>query len=127
MISKWITVSYIVLIIGIIAIADRGGYTAWFSLIYQIPYGDKLGHFLFIGTLSLVVNLSLNCVKTRIWGRSIFKGSAIIFFLITFEEISQIFLPNRTFDLGDLFFNYLGILIFSMGLSLSLTMRKESA
>lgn len=99
-------------IIYTIYAANTGTPFIFIKLIQQIPYGDKLGHFLLIGSMSLLLNLALQVRKIQISKFSFLLGSVILFTIITIEEFSQMFFPNRTFDLVDLFFNYLGIFVF---------------
>jgi len=66
-------------------------------------------HFLLVGTLGVVANLHFDWRKVSIFGKQIFLGSLITLVFITFEEFSQLFLPNRNFELLDLASNYLGI------------------
>lgn len=108
---RWLTLSYITIIILIILAADMGYLNFTIRWIHSIPYGDKLGHFLLIGTLAFVVNLNLGATRWRWLGWSVLKGSFIIFVLITLEEYSQLFIASRHFDYGDLLSNYLGILL----------------
>lgn len=107
----WLTISYILFILLVIVAADMGQLNFLIRWIHNIPYGDKLGHFLLVGFLALAINLSWKSACFRwSWG-SILKGSLIVFILITLEEISQLFILYRHFDLGDLVSNYLGILL----------------
>jgi len=105
-----LTILYILLLLAIIVLVDNGNYNYLFKIVYQIPYGDKVGHLLLIGLLSLVVNLSLRTRQIKLLGRLVLQGSLIVFLIITFEEFTQLFIPTRTFDLGDLGCDYLGIL-----------------
>jgi hypothetical protein len=108
-----ITVGYIIFILIIIVIADQGDYIAiltdWLD---QIPYGDKGGHLILMGLLSLMVNLSLQCTRWRVGQHTFLKGSVIVAVLVTLEEISQLFVSGRTFDWSDLLADYLGIWLF---------------
>lgn len=108
---RWLTISYISFILLVIVAADTGHLNFFIRWIHSIPYGDKLGHFLLVGMLALVINLSWNAARFRWWGGSILKGSLVVFILITLEECSQYFISYRHFDLGDLISNYLGILL----------------
>jgi len=108
---RWLTLSYITLIILIILAADMGHLNFTIRWIHSIRYGDKLGHFILVGMLAFVVNLNLGATRWRWWGWSVLKGSFIIFILITLEEYSQLFIASRHFDYGDLLSNYLGILL----------------
>jgi hypothetical protein len=81
----------------------------FFRLLKYIPFGDKVGHTVLLGTLTFLVNWAMQA-RTFIFRKfQILTGSCIVFILITLEEISQNWLDNRTFDLFDLGGNYLGI------------------
>ena len=65
-----------------------------------------------MGMLSLLVNLALNAKTFRFWKLNYLLGSLIVLTVVTAEEFSQIFVRGRTFDAGDLVFDYAGIFIF---------------
>jgi VanZ family protein len=65
-----------------------------------------------MGLLAFFVNLLLNCKKIKVFQVSVLKGSVIVLIIVTLEEFSQIFIDNRSFDLLDLTFDYLGIWVF---------------
>ena len=111
---KWITGAYILILAMIVALADQKAYQYLFAHIKEIPFGDKCGHLILMGLFSLVVNRSLACRKIKIGRAYILQGSVIVLLVVTLEEVSQLFIPYRTFDLIDLLFDYLGI--FSCGL-----------
>ncbi|BAP55674.1 hypothetical protein THII_1377 [Thioploca ingrica] len=110
---KKITIGYIIFILMIIVLADQGDYIAilkdWVDM---IPYGDKGGHLILMGLLSLTVNLSFKCTLWTVNQHTFLKGSVIVAVLVTLEEISQLFFSYRTFDWEDLLFDYLGIWAF---------------
>ena len=108
---KILTVVYIVIFAGIIILADING-TKYFRFIQYLPYGDKVGHFVLMGFLSLMVNLALRARNFQIWKFKYLLGSLIVTAVVLVEEISQIFIRGRTFDLGDLLFGFVGIVIF---------------
>ena len=109
---RCITVLFCLALFGIVLVADLGfGGKAFFFLDY-IPGGDKTGHFLLMGIFSFLININLSCRLVK-WGRlRILKGNLIVLIIVTIEEISQGLLASRNFDLGDLFFDYLGIFFF---------------
>lgn len=82
------------------------------QLIKNIPFGDKIGHFCLIGSMCFLLNLALRIKEINISNLHFLIGSIIMFAIVTLEEITQMFIPSRTFDLVDLFFNYLGIFVF---------------
>ena len=83
--------------------ADHGG--GWFGRINAIPHGDKLGHFSLMATATFLSNIAL---RGRAW-KGILIGSISVFVLITLEEVRQHFVPNRSFSIGDLVANTVGI------------------
>ena len=101
-------------IIFIIWAADTGQDYFFFRLCREIPFGDKIAHFLLIGTLTLLVNLSNKNRRLQLGSRKFLVGSLVIFVLITLEELSQVFFPNRSLDWLDLTANYLGIFVFGL-------------
>lgn len=107
------TMLYIALIAMIIIFANLGLLAPLSKWLHQLPYGDKIIHFIAFGGLALMVNISLKCAVWRVGQWSILKGSTLVLVLITLEEGSQYFLPSRTFSFADLFANYAGILAFS--------------
>ncbi len=108
---KILTLIYVLILVGIIFLADING-TNYFSFIRNVPFGDKIGHFLLMGMFSFLLNLALKAKTSRLWFFRYLLGSLIVFGLVTLEEFSQIFVRGRTFDLTDLIANYAGIFIF---------------
>lgn len=118
----WITIGFIILLIGIVIGANTG--FAGFRGFYDVPGGDKLGHFLLIGTLAFLVNASLRARRIRLGPLHPLLGSLLVALVVTAEEFSQIFLVHRSFDLLDLTADFAGILILGrLGAYLS---RKEA-
>ena len=84
------------------------------AALYAFPYGDKVGHFVLMGTFSFLVNMSLACRKVRFRRRQLLIGSLGVAVLVTVEELSQVFFASRTFSLVDLGFSLAGIWSFGM-------------
>lgn len=109
---KILAVCYILILAGIIFVANQKSTRYLLNFIGNIPYGDKLGHFFLMGFLSFLVNLVLKA-KTIGFGKIRYLlGSLIVFLIVTIEEISQKFIGGRTFDLTDLIADLAGIIIF---------------
>ena len=111
---KWLTILFALFILFIIVLADTGN--LWrLGFLNRIPYGDKAGHFLLYGILTLLLDLTLlrsgrfklppNLLVLRV--------ALVLALLIGIEEYSQQFFAKRTFDLVDLAFSYLGVAFFS--------------
>ncbi|WP_141699464.1 VanZ family protein [Candidatus Marithrix sp. Canyon 246] len=109
---KLITIFYVCFILFVIALANQGELGILAVIVYEVPYTDKLGHFILMGLLAFFLNLSLKCSTISILNSTFLKGSIIILILVTLEEISQLLVETRTFDLMDLFADYLGIFVF---------------
>ncbi|MBS1794357.1 MAG: VanZ family protein [Acidobacteria bacterium] len=113
MLRKILLIGYVLILAAIIFLADRKGTRYVLGFVGNIPYGDKLGHFCLMGGFAFFANLVLDARTFRLWKiDNLLLGSAIVVVLVTLEEISQIFVSGRTFDPGDLFFDYLGIFLF---------------
>ena len=110
---KWLTALFIFFIILIIVLADQGN-LGILQLVNEIPYGDKAGHFILYGILTLLLDLSLmRSLPNRSPQRVVVSTGLILALLIGLEEISQQYFPSRTFDMIDLTFSYLGVSFFS--------------
>ena len=110
---KWLTILFTLFIILIIVLADTGN-LGILDFIYQIPYADKLGHFILYGILVLLINLTLfRSIRSQNQNRIVLLSGLTLALLIGLEELSQQNFPNRTFDLVDLSASYLGVIFFS--------------
>lgn len=108
---KVLTIIYIFLMVGIIALANLKSTEYLLSFVGDIPYGDKIGHFVLFGILSFLVNLSFGM---KIFRRGKFgfpAGSLLVLLAITLQEFSQLFLSGRTFSLVDLLCGFLGVIL----------------
>lgn len=109
---KIFLVVYIFVLAFIIFLADRRGTRYMLSFVGNIPYGDKLGHFLLMGGFSFLLNMVLSARTFRLWKFRYLLGSVIVLAVVTIEELSQMFVAGRTFDRSDLVFDFLGIFLF---------------
>jgi polysaccharide biosynthesis protein VpsQ len=108
--KRWLPfLIFFLFIIGIIVANDLGQISGIINRINTIPFGDKIGHAIFIGTLAYLLNYALADRLIKIGDYKILLGCLIIAVVMTMEEFSQIWIPTRTFDLVDLLANYLGI------------------
>ena len=105
---------FFIFIAFIIYLADTADHNFAFSLIGHIPYGDKLMHGLLYGVMALFLNFGLNYKSYKWLGFNMQLGAIIVLVFATLEEISQYWLPSRTFDLGDLLADFVGVVLFSL-------------
>ena len=110
---QWGAILFALFILLVIVLADMDG-LGFLRFINKIPFGDKIGHFVLYGILTLLVDLalfrSLPLLNRRLL---VLRVALILALLIGLEEFSQQYFPNRSFDLVDLAFSYLGVIFFS--------------
>ena len=107
---RLLTVLYASAIAFIVWCASAGWYRPTFAWV-QAYASDKWLHFVLVGTMALLLNLSLNLASVSRRTSWLLWGTFAMLLLATLEELSQQWVSNRTFDLSDLASNYLGILI----------------
>jgi hypothetical protein len=105
---------FFIFITFIIYLADTANHNFAFRLIGNIPYGDKLMHGLLYGVMALLLNYGLNFRSKKIIGFNMQIGAIIVLVFATIEEITQYWLPSRTFDLVDLLADFVGVILFSL-------------
>jgi len=110
---RWLFTSVWLLFVAlIIYFADRHLARSFFSFVQQLPGADKAGHFVLIGGVAFFLNTSLGGREISAFGCRFLLGSVIVVAVFTIEEITQMRIPWRTFDYGDLAADYAGILFF---------------
>jgi len=111
---KWLAILFTLLILLIIVLADMGALPRYLRLLKDMPYGDKVGHFILYGILTLLVDLALfRSLPNRSRKLLTVTSGLILAVLIGLEEYSQQYFANRTFSLKDLAASYLGVIFFS--------------
>ena len=109
---RWLTLAYASTLILLIAAADRG--VLAISWLAAVPANDKIGHFVLMGLLSYLVNTAFGGARWR-WRRlSVLKGSVLVATLVAVEEVSQLWIAHRAFDLTDLAADFAGIWAFGL-------------
>ncbi len=101
---------WLAFVVTIIVCADRGQLRAFLGWVNSLPLGDKAGHFFLLGVMALLLNHALAYRTCSIRFARVQLGGLVILVLITLEGFSQLWFTSRTFDLGDLLANGLGIL-----------------
>ena len=108
------TILFAAFLTVILYLINTGQDNPLFKLVRETPYGDKIGHFVLFGLLTLALNLCLKMRSISALGIRWPIGSLIVFLVVTIEEGSQHFMITRSFDLNDWFANVLGIIVFSL-------------
>ncbi|MDC0661034.1 VanZ family protein [Marinobacter sp. SS21] len=109
----WLTLAFFVFLLWIIYLADTGS-TALIQLVSQVPHGDKLGHLLLYGLLTLLLNLALELRTVSLGRLRLYFGTVAVTLFALCEELTQAWLPHRTLDAQDLLADALGIAVFSL-------------
>lgn len=106
---QWALFAFAIFLFALIWLADSGRAQWLFDLVRLVPGGDKTGHFLLFGLLSLLLNLVLRASTVRLGKLTVLKGSVTVGAFAIVEEVSQLFFAARTFDLLDLAAGLVGI------------------
>jgi hypothetical protein len=101
-----VTVSIGVVISGVTGIG--GGV---FHFVLENELVDKVGHFIFFGSLSFLVHRILRIYLACSTWLVILSGCSIGAFLGLIDEYSQHWIKDRTFDYADLWANCLGVCV----------------
>ena len=99
---RWIAIGFAVFLAMIIILADYQHLPLFITILYSFPNGDRIGHFILFGLFSFLLRIAFPHPIIRALKRDIPVLTLILAFLIIAEEISQIFIPVRTFSWGDL-------------------------
>lgn len=101
-----IVIVFSVVLIGILA--ANNSLPHFIARFYDFPYGDKLLHFMLIGSCNGALIL-LAHQKKQIEVKRLLLVSLFSMMVATAEEFSQQAFPHRTFSYRDLAANYMGI------------------
>ena len=109
-----IALAYFTLVVAVVVAADAGWLPNQLEWLHDLPFCDKVLHFVLFGLLALVANLALASYARWPLARAIVIGSILVLIVATAEEYSNQWFPRRDWSLGDLLANYLGV--FALGL-----------
>ena len=106
---KRIAIAYALALFGFVVAADLGVFRDAGEFVNQHPPLDKILHFAMYGVLALLLNWAL---MLNGWPRlrAFALGTFVLILVSTVEEYSNEWVTMRTWSLGDLAANYLGIL-----------------
>ena len=106
--ARLATIIFICLVTAIVIAADKDRLPDFVRTLYSFPGGDKVGHFLLVGFLSLLINLKEQGDSARRLPLGLRWGTTVLLMAVTLEEISQLWFASRTFSLTDLACSYFG-------------------
>ncbi len=104
---RLLTLAYASALVLLIAVADRGALAVrWLA---DLPAADKVAHFVLIGFMALLANAALGDARLRWRALAARKGSVLVGAVVLIEEVSQLWLSHRAFELADLAADFAGI------------------
>ena len=105
---------------------DHGTLPLALGELYSFPGGDKVGHFVVMGTVTTLCLASIRLLfPLTLRKRSTIITLLILVAIFTAEEFSQRMIPSRTFSLMDLLASYAGTLS-GATLAILVTFKKQS-
>ncbi len=104
---------FFIFISSIIFLADTADHNFAFRLLGNIPYGDKLGHIFLYGMMAWFLNFGLKFKSYRLFGFNMQIGALIVLAFAIIEELTQYYIPSRSFDLYDILGDFIGVTLFS--------------
>lgn len=109
---RFITVSYLTLIPIIIIDANVDHGNISFEFLKYIPGKDYTGHiFLFCG-FTIALNYLLKCKRdSLLYWHNLLRADIIVFCFLLIEEVSQLWISTRVFEIADIISGTLGILL----------------
>ncbi len=113
---------YIAFILLVVALADTGTLGFFVQWAHAIPLGDKAFHAIFAFGLGLATDHGFGR-DVRVGGFTVRSTPLWLCPVVFIEECSQRFIPGRTFDLGDLLADAIGL---TLGLLASSLIRHRS-
>lgn len=113
---------YIAFILLVVALADTGTLGFLVRWAHALPLGDKAFHAIFAFGLGLATDYGFGR-DVRIGSVKIRSTPLWLCPIVFLEECSQRFIPGRTFDLGDLLADAIGL---TLGLLVSSLIRHRT-
>ena len=104
---------FFIFISFIILLADTADHNFAFRILDDIPHGDKIGHVVLYGLMAWFLNFGLKFKSYKIFGLNMQLGALIVFAFAVIEEGTQYYIPSRSFDLYDIWGDFIGVTLFS--------------
>lgn len=110
---KRAAITFSLFIILIVVLADMGRLPGFVNyLIHDLPYGDKIGHFVLFGLMNFfITRATLSAFSNRSPVRVAVSSGLILALFIAAEEYSQRYFSSRTSDWIDLFASLAGVIL----------------
>lgn len=122
----FIIISTIIVFISIITAANSGLGSSIFSFVKYIPGQDKTAHFILFGVITIIIIIATNYRTVKVYKYNIYWGAILVWFVASFEEVSQVWVDNRSFDFIDLLVDSLGIIVSHLLLKILLSSNRKN-
>ena len=109
--TRLAALAFLLFIVWVIYMANAGHSSVFFDFVAAIHYGDKLGHVGLFGTLTFLTVLASQFAGWTLNNTRLYFAAIAVTLFVIGEEISQAFIPSRTFDVADLSADAVGILL----------------
>ncbi len=103
-----------VFVAWILYMANTNQATFFFDLVRNTRNGDKYGHVLLFGVLTLIIILASGFRQVSFGRLSLYLGSVLMLAFVSVEELSQLMFPERTLDIYDYAASVVGVVMFSL-------------
>lgn len=103
--------------------ANEGADNLLFKVVYWLPFGDKIGHFLLFGVLTSLSLMAIDYVSGRLCKVKVAIIYLLLFGWVIIDETLQLAAVHRTFDVWDLLTGLLGIILFVAATTVGLNRR----
>ena len=100
---------YCIFIVTMLLVADLGQMPNISALLQGYSGLDKVGHFVLVGILAWLLNSAFRLGQLNLGRLRIFVGTIVVVTVVTLEEVAQLWIHTRRFELIDLLAGYLGI------------------
>ena len=100
---------YCIFIVAVLLAADLGLIPKISGFVQGTSGLDKVGHFILAGVFAWLFNSAFRLGQLNRGGLGIFVGTIVVVTVVTLEELAQLWIYTRRFELIDLLAGYLGI------------------
>lgn len=98
--------------VAMVFFVDTDRFHSFFDWVKRHPPADKIGHFLLVGLMAFFLEIALLGRKVSALGLRWPIGSAVVALASSAEEVSQLWIGGRYFDVLDLVANLAGTVVF---------------
>ncbi len=107
-------ISFFAFLLWVLFLANTGADSIWFDFVRSFPYGDKVGHIGLFGVLTMLSIVGTGFYSILMGRYHLYIGALFVIIFVVIEELSQLFIALRAFDVFDLTADFVGISLASL-------------